>query len=239
MKTLLVLGGIVGAASLWTLWPCGDGCCGSSCEAEPRPLVTAEIAVRGDYLEVRDASVFAGACHTGSELGSQGRRALIAWSFDGGAAGGADLAGVRLLAAVASDRNLAEGAARRSVVYVDAPRGEAQGAAALQWLTAEHGAALGTVLATHAAPVQFERRGEHFAVHVPQVAEVRGVALADGSCCSMPEERWYEPLAAAAGAPVGVPEQCSFAGAEGLAPWSYTGANTAFVTSFGAAVAAR
>ena len=51
--------------------------------------------VRGEYVEVRTASVFAGACHYNGELTTAGRDALMAWNVKSGAWRGVDLAGVR------------------------------------------------------------------------------------------------------------------------------------------------
>ena len=212
----------------------------TSTDAGPSPAVTSEIAdlrggaagVRADFVEARSASVFAGACHVASEAASQGRQALMAWSIREGASTDADLSGVRVVAAVSGDRNLAEGGERTSVVWIDAPDGEAQLRAAKAWLSAEHGAALGEVRRVESHPVQFDRDGDAFAVVVGDVIELRGEAIADGSCCSMQEHRWYEPLGASAGQPVGVPDACSFAGAAGLPSWRYEGANNTFVGEY-------
>ena len=64
------------------------------------------IAVRGDYVEVRTASVFAGACHFNGEVTTAGREAMMAWNFTSGKWQDIDLTGVRLMAIVSSDTNL-------------------------------------------------------------------------------------------------------------------------------------
>src|SRR6266850_7262474 len=75
--------------------------------------------VKGDYVEVRTASVFAGACHYNGELTTSGRDALIAWNVKSGAWRGIDLTGVRTVAIVSSDVNLADNnAARRSEIII-------------------------------------------------------------------------------------------------------------------------
>src|SRR5438270_10141560 len=71
--------------------------------------------LRGDYVEARTASVFAGACHYNGELTTTGRDAMLAWSVSEGSWDGVKLAGVRAVAVVSSDANLADThAARRS-----------------------------------------------------------------------------------------------------------------------------
>lgn len=50
-------------------------------------------SLRGDYVETRTASVFAGACHYNGELTTTGRDALMAWNVVSGSWRGVDLAG--------------------------------------------------------------------------------------------------------------------------------------------------
>src|SRR5256885_14481546 len=76
--------------------------------------------IKGDYVEVRTASVFAGACHFNGEVVTAGREAIMAWSFSAGAWHGTNLAGVRAIAVVNSDENLLnQNAARRSEIILD------------------------------------------------------------------------------------------------------------------------
>src|SRR5438132_13368473 len=66
------------------------------------------VSVRGDYVEVRTASVFAGACHYNGEITTTGRDALMAWNVTSGKWSGVDLAGVRAVAIVTSEVNLSD-----------------------------------------------------------------------------------------------------------------------------------
>lgn len=186
---------------------------------------------RGAYLEARTLTVFGGACHINAESASQGRGALMAWSFEGGAWEGTDLAGVRALAQVRGAGNLAEGGPRRSVLRVDA-ESEAQRAAARAWLTATHGRALGTVECVQPAAIDFERDGDHFRLAASGLL-LEGQALADRRCCTMPENRWYEPLARRVASVVGFARHCRVAAAGTQDPWTYEGANNVFVGTFG------
>src|SRR5713226_5374324 len=78
------------------------------------------VSVKGDYVEVRTASVFAGACHFNGEVVTAGREAIMAWNFASGSWNGTNLAGVRVIAVVSSDENLSnQSAARRSEVILD------------------------------------------------------------------------------------------------------------------------
>ncbi|HEU4767917.1 MAG TPA: hypothetical protein VFS77_11095, partial [Pyrinomonadaceae bacterium] len=78
------------------------------------------VSVRGEYVEVRTASVFAGACHYNGEVVTTGRDAMMAWNVTSGKWNGVDLTGVRAMAIVNSTANLAEqNAARQSEIIID------------------------------------------------------------------------------------------------------------------------
>ena len=73
------------------------------------------VSLRGEYVEVRTASVFAGACHYNGEVVTTGRDAMMAWNVTSGKWQGVDLTGVRAMAIVNSTSNLSEqNAARHS-----------------------------------------------------------------------------------------------------------------------------
>ena len=48
-------------------------------------------AVKGDYVEVRTASVFTGACHFNGEVVTTGREAIMAWNFTSGRWNGTEM----------------------------------------------------------------------------------------------------------------------------------------------------
>src|SRR5205809_7746287 len=78
------------------------------------------VSLRGDYVEVRTASVFAGACHYNGEVTTTGRDALMAWNVTAGKWNGVDLTGVRAVAIVTSEVNLSDNdASRRSEIIID------------------------------------------------------------------------------------------------------------------------
>src|SRR6188474_3381125 len=72
------------------------------------------VSLRGDYVEVRTASVFAGACHYNGEVVTTGRDALMAWNVTSGKWQGVDLTGVRAMAIVTADANLSDDQAPRT-----------------------------------------------------------------------------------------------------------------------------
>ncbi len=200
----------------------------------PQPLDEANHArpVRAEVVEVRDGSLFGGACHLASEAGSQGREALIAITLEDGVFEGIGLSGVRALVAVSADGNLDTDAPRQSEIWVDGS--SVQSKAVAQWLERERPAAVGHILALHRSEVEIDRRGPAFKLRVPGVALVRGESITDGSCCSMPERRLYDPLVTqAADTVVGFATTCRFEGTEHLARWTYSDANNVHVGRVG------
>src|SRR5436305_6383033 len=91
--------------------------------------------IQGDYVEVRTASVFAGACHYNGEVTTTGRDALMAWNVTSGKWDGVDLGGVRSVAIVTSEVNLSDSdAPRRSEIIIDAGASASQTRAMLKVL---------------------------------------------------------------------------------------------------------
>lgn len=242
MKLILALaaaGGAVGLVSTGVV-PCPCECVGAHVRAalEGGPGEAANSSVpEGLYLEVRNATVWGGACHIGSEAVSQGTHAVMGWAFEAGSHGGVNLEGTRVIAAIQGQRNLqgddvfgldaAENPVR-ATLWVDAPNAPAR-AAALGYIRSTAGLVDGAE--ARDAVLEVARTGDRFQLGVPGVLEVRGDAMADRSCCTMPESVWYSPLAGTAvDAIVGNPDVCRFSGIKGeLEPWAFEGENSAFL----------
>lgn len=188
--------------------------------------------VRGRYLEARDASVFAGACHINGEALDQGRSALVAWSIEGGEFQGVALDGVQVVCAVSSTANLADDGVRSTIVYLDESLEPERRAAAVAWLGARHAATIGEVSAVKSVSLSLVFEGDAYELDIPGVLSLRGLALADRSCCTMKSEVWYEPLAEVDGAVVGNSEVCRFDGDAGIEGWAYQHENNSFVAYF-------
>src|SRR5690348_11516577 len=114
------------------------------------------VSMRGDYVEVRTASVFAGACHYNGEVVTTGRDAMMAWNVTNGQWQGVDLNGVRAIAIVSCTANLsAQHAARTSELIIDSNASRAQAVAMVNELKETSAAALGTVAAVRSEPIRF------------------------------------------------------------------------------------
>jgi hypothetical protein len=190
------------------------------------------VQLRGDYVEVRTASVFAGACHYNGEVVTTGRDAMMAWNVTNGQWQGVDLSGVRALAIVSADVNLAEdNAARTSEIIIDSNASRAQAVAMLNALKEKYAAALGTVAAVRSAPISFERNGRTYKV-VTSEASMNVEAMPNDLCCKMPNLVWYTPLVGLENRKVGYTSKALYSGKVVGEPWSRSGENSAFYGSF-------
>jgi hypothetical protein len=190
------------------------------------------VQLRGEYVEVRTASVFAGACHYNGEVVTTGRDAMMAWNVTNGQWQGVDLSGVRALAIVSADVNLAEdNAARTSEIIIDSNASRAQSVAMLNALKEKYAAALGTVAAVRSAPIRFERNGRTYSV-VTNEASMNIEAMPNDLCCKMPNLVWYTPLVGLENRKVGYTSKALYSGKVVGEPWSRSGENSAFYGTF-------
>lgn len=202
---------------------------GASKEASDSP----GIASCGRYVEARTASVFAGACHYGSEAATQGREALLAWHFEAGAHEGESLSGCDLVAVICGEANLAEpGTARRSLIYVSRTASESQRKAAVDLVRERCASALGEVQAVRAIEMSVVLSQETYAVTARGLFELRGATMPDRACCKMPYNVWYKPFAAVEAPIVGLNTDFVFSD-KSLGPvWSRPEENASFLARF-------
>ena len=190
------------------------------------------VSLHGDYVEVRTASVFAGACHFNGEVVTTGRDAMMAWNVTSGKWQGVDLAGVRAMAIVSSDANLSEdNGARQSEIIIDSNASRAQALAILNALKEKYAASLGNVVAVHSAPIKFARNGRTYAV-VTDEAAINVEGMPNDLCCKMPNLVWYTPLVGLENRKVGYTSNASYSGKVVGEPWSRSGENSAFYGTF-------
>ena len=190
------------------------------------------VSLRGDYVEVRTASVFAGACHYNGEVVTTGRDAMMAWNVTSGKWQGVDLTGVSVLAIVSADANLAEGnAARQSEIIIDSNASRTQALAMINALKEKYAASLGKVVEVRSAPITFERNGRTYAVMTNEAA-INVEAMPNDLCCKMPNLVWYTPLVGLENRKVGYTSKALYSGKVVGEPWSRSGENSAFYGTF-------
>ena len=188
-------------------------------------------SVKGDYVEVRTASVFAGACHFNGEIVTAGREALMAWSISSGSWNGVDLAGVKAIAVVSSDANLAEKGAHRSELIIDSAASHTQAVAMAKALEANYAATLGQVMAVTSAPINFAHKDKTYEVSSPE-ANIDVESMPNDLCCRQPNLVWYDPLAPLQQRKVGYTIDARYRGHIVSESWQRAGENSAFYGSF-------
>lgn len=190
------------------------------------------VSLRGDYVEVRTASVFAGACHYNGEVVTTGRDALMAWKVTSGKWQGVDLSGVRVVAIVSADANLGESsAARQSEIIIDAGASRTQALAITNALKEKYAVSLGKIVEVRTAPISFERSRRNYAV-VTNEAAINVEAMPNDLCCKMPNLVWYAPLVGLENRKVGYTSKALYSGRVVGEPWSRSGENSAFYGTF-------
>ena len=190
------------------------------------------VSLRGDYVEVRTASVFAGACHYNGEVVTTGRDAMMAWNVTSGKWQGVDLSGVRALAIITADANLSENnAARSAEIIIDSSASQTQSQALLDALKVKYAATLGNVVTVRSAPIKFDHHGRTYAVAADD-ATINVEAMPNDLCCKMPNLVWYSPLVGLENRKVGYTVNATYSGKSIATPWSRSGENSAFYGSF-------
>lgn len=189
-------------------------------------------SLKGEYVEVRTASVFAGACHYNGELMTTGRDALMAWNVTSGRWNGIDLTGVRAIAVVSATENLSNvQAGRRSELIVDQAATYEQARAMVSALKSNYTAALGQIISVRSVPISFRHEGKVYEVTSADAA-INVEAMPNDLCCRMPNLVWYEPLVSLQQRKVGYTVRALYAGRRVSDSWERAGENSAFFGAF-------
>ncbi|HLK60422.1 MAG TPA: DUF1326 domain-containing protein [Chthonomonadaceae bacterium] len=201
--------------------------------AAPTGNTSAANVLKGDYVEARTASVFAGACHYNGEVMSTGREAEMVWHIREGAWDDVSLAGLSAIAAITSNSNLQEeGAARRSVLFIDARATAPQMKAMVGALKSRYGKTLGEVVEVKRAPIAFERKDEAFQVEAKGVTLLQVDAMPDHACCKQPNMVCYKPLVEIKDRKVGYTRASGIQDKTLGTTWEKANQNTAFYGDF-------
>ena len=150
--------------------------------------------VRGEYLEARSVSVYAGACHVQSEFVDGGKEATLVWHINQGKWNGVSLDGLTVVAVVSAKDNLAiDTRTRRSALYLDANTTAEQRAALIDLITTKRRGVVGEIVGTQIAPITFARQNVEYQL---RVGEVLALSVSRYPCeyCTQPHHVWYKPL---------------------------------------------
>jgi hypothetical protein len=190
-------------------------------------------AIRGDYVEVRTASVFAGPCHYNGELVTEGRQAIMAWNITRGRWNGVDLAGIRAMASINCDDNLSDqNAARHTELVVDESASDTQINALADLIHARAGSQLGPISTPHKAVISFAHYADGYLITATGFASMTIHPMPNNECCTQPHLVWYEPLTPIQHRKVGYTEVASYDAASNGDQWERSDENSAFYGTF-------
>jgi hypothetical protein len=201
------------------------------------PLVAGgKGTVSGAYVEARTAEVFTGGCIMNSEAETVGKQAVLAWRVDRGSFNGIAIDGLKVVAAVAGDRNLGmtemggEKPTVRAVVIVDARANAAQQIALVAMANELSKGLVGTIVQVTPAPIEFSDHGSEIQVSAgPATLDVNKHMTHDPTCGAM---QWFHPLASVDDAAIGVAAQHVFTGSALGTKWSDPNKRSAFFGTF-------
>lgn len=192
--------------------------------SQPQHVTQAVAPLRGEYVEARTASVFAGPCHINGELMTTGNDAVMAWQFD---------SGVRVMAAVSAQANLVnESAARKSEIIIDDSASRADADAALASILSRDGPTLGRIISIRRAAISFRHEGNEILVESKGFAAMDVQSMPDDECCKQPNFVWYSPLAELTSRMVGYTVDAEYISARVGDRWQREDENGAFYGAF-------
>jgi len=201
-------------------------------------VASAQAAIRGDYVEVRSADIYAGHCYANSEVGMEGKEAMMAWKIQAGDWQGVDLTGLGVVAVVRASATLGDPyhnpLPARAVLILDSRATDGQRAALTSLAQAMAGPLLANVVRIDSAPISMESDNDGAVVRLTagDIArvETRAICHADHLCGN--EFVYYPPLTEISGATPAVSVQDMYAGRGLDTVWNRTGRKNSFVGTF-------
>jgi hypothetical protein len=197
--------------------------------------------ISGDYLEMRSCAVFTGPCFANAEVGVTGREGIMAWNIEQGVHKGVDLAGLKVVVAVAAADTLGFGAGVvihpdpiKSVILADEKASPQQREALVDFAKARAGKLAGNVVKVHYVSIDMKLD------HVDMVGQLKAgdqVALSTrklkkGDCVCSNEVIFYPPLAAVDNSAPAYTLEGRYSGRDLGVKWSEPNTRSAFLATF-------
>jgi hypothetical protein len=201
---------------------------------------SARAPIKGDYVEVRSADVYTGPCFANSEVGLEGKQAILAWRVQEGSWHGTSLNGLSVVAVVQANATLGDPYHNpypaKSVLVVDEHANAQQRQALVEFAKSAAGSLAGHVVRVVSAPIQVEvgEGANHGTVRMVagKLARIQTRSLCQGDHICGNEEVYYPPLTKVNHAMPAYTLEESFSG-EGLGTvWDRMDTRSAFVGSF-------
>ena len=202
--------------------------------------VSARAAIKGDYIEVRSADVYTGPCFANSEVGLEGKQAILAWRGKQGSWRGISLNGLSVVAVVQANATLGDPYHNpypaKSILILDERATSRQRQALVEFAKSAAGRLASNVVRVTAAPIQVEvgEGTNHGSVKMVagELARIQTRSLCQGDHICGNEEVYYPPLTKVAHAMPAFTLEESFSG-QGLGTvWNRMDTRSAFVGSF-------
>jgi len=193
--------------------------------------------VSGDYVEVRTAEVFTGACMLGQDADTFGREAILAWRVSRGSVGGVSLDGLSVVAVVAADRNLgmqALGAPApsvvKAVVMVDERATPEQQAALVKMARSLSPDLVNNVVQLRTVPISFRRQNADIQVSAGEATLDVTTQFSHSPVCGAMQ--WFDPLSATTKSELGLARANAWSGNGLNTQWAQTNRKSSFVGTF-------
>jgi hypothetical protein len=197
-------------------------------------------AIQGNYIEVRTADVYTGPCFANSQVGLQGRRAILAWSIRQGEWKGTNLNGLKVVAVVNAKDNLGDPYHNpypaQAVLIVDQRATPAQQQALVSFAQAAGGKLVEHVMRVDRAPIRvsFGTGMNHSSVTLTagNLARIETRSLCAGDDICGNEVRYYPPLTNVSNAMPAYTVEEGFDGAGLGVVWNHKDDRSAYVATF-------
>lgn len=202
------------------------------------PLSARDVNIAGDYMEVRTADVYAGACFANSEVGLVGKEAMMAWHIREGGWRGTPLQGLKVVAVVRANATLGDPHASpypsRAVLIVDERANLAQREALVSFARSMAGELLHDIVRVEGSRIDMNLGTNHgeASLKAGDIAQLRTRCIHEGDHLCGNEEVYYPPLTEVTDAVPVYTLVHEFRGQGLNSTWSSPGKRSAFVGAF-------
>ncbi|MGH9326037.1 MAG: DUF1326 domain-containing protein [Terriglobia bacterium] len=201
--------------------------------------IPSSAAIQGRYVEVRSADVYTGPCFANSEVGVQGRQAIVAWKISQGEWDGTNLSGLSVVAVVRAKDNLGDPYHNpypaKSILIVDQRANAAQRSALIEFAHAAGGRLVANVVRVDRAPIRVNFSGkmnDAVTVAAGNLARIQTRSLCAGDSICGNEIRYYPPLTKVSHAMPAYTLADAFDGTGLGVVWTSNDTRSAYVASF-------
>jgi hypothetical protein len=202
--------------------------------------IPSSAAIRGNYVEVRTADVYTGPCFANSQVGLEGRRAILGWRIQQGEWKGTNLKGLSVVAVVSAKDNLGDPYHNpypaEAVLIVDQQATAAQRQALVSFVQQAGGKLVQHIVRVDRAPIRmtFGAGMDHGEVTVTagKLARIQTRMLCAGDNICGNEVRYYPPLTKVSHAMPAYTVDEAFAGSGLGVVWNRMDDRSAYVATF-------